>query len=202
MEDKLKIEFIENFIKELEFYEISSDLAENICLNLGLEKNYYFMWFYNGIDEIITEIDNYFDSKLELIDLSSDTGISSKIKKLLIGRIFLENGRYKNAYKKISSFYLTPSKIHLKIKNSYKSIDKMWHLSSDKSLDFSYYSKRAILFAIYNLSLEFFLRNDDNDIFKTESLIDTQLKKIGLITKIKKKIPKISDISFVRQFFK
>ncbi len=75
-------------------------------------------------------------------------------------------------------------------RNLYKSVDKMWYLAGDNSTDFSFYTKRLILAAIYTNALFVFF---NKDIKEASINIDKNLEKISKIPKIKERFSFIKD---------
>ena len=75
-------------------------------------------------------------------------------------------------------------------KKLYNSVDTMWYLAGDHSTDFSFYSKRLTLAAIYTNALFVFY---NQDIEKAGSSIDKNLERISKIPKIKEKFSFLKD---------
>ena len=93
-------------------------------------------------------------------------------------------------YKKTFNHLLLPQNSKIMKKNLYNSVDNMWYLAGDNSTDFSYYTKRITLAAIYINAIIIFY---NKDIKKAESNIDTNLKRISKIPKIKERFSFIKD---------
>ena len=93
-------------------------------------------------------------------------------------------------YRKTFNHLLLPNKSKLMKRNLYKSVDKMWYLAGDNSTDFSFYTKRLILAAIYINAL-FVLNN--KGFHEAELNIDSNLKRISKIPKIKDRFSFIKD---------
>jgi ubiquinone biosynthesis protein COQ9 len=56
-----------------------------------------------------------------------------------------------------------------------RTIDAIWHAAGDKSADFAWYTKRAILGAIYTATLAFWLRDAGEDDSATLAFLDRRL---------------------------
>jgi ubiquinone biosynthesis protein COQ9 len=56
-----------------------------------------------------------------------------------------------------------------------RTIDSIWHAAGDQSADFSWYTKRAILGAIYTATLVFWLRDAGEDDSATLAFLDRRL---------------------------
>jgi ubiquinone biosynthesis protein COQ9 len=60
-----------------------------------------------------------------------------------------------------------------------RTVDAIWHAAGDRSADFSWYTKRAILAAIYGATLLYWLRDTSEDDAATLAFLDRRLAGIG-----------------------
>ena len=123
--------------------------------------------------------------KTNIINLS----ISKRIKKILTLRleIFEED---KVFYKKTFYHLILPQNSKVMKKNLYKTIDNMWYLAGDNSTDFSFYTKRITLAAIYINTLYVYY---NKDIQHAGLSIDKNLERISKIPIIKERFSFIKD---------
>jgi ubiquinone biosynthesis protein COQ9 len=68
-----------------------------------------------------------------------------------------------------------------------RTVDAIWHASGDRSADFSWYTKRAILSGVYGSTLLFWLRDDSEDDADTLAFLDRRLAAVGRIGKLRRK---------------
>lgn len=61
-------------------------------------------------------------------------------------------------------------------KTTATTVDTIWHLAGDMSADFSWYTKRATLAAIYSATLLFWLRDTSEDDTETLAFLDRRLE--------------------------
>ena len=85
----------------------------------------------------------------------------------------------------------------------YKSVDQIWFIAGDTSVDFNFYSKRIILAGIYSRVILFFFNNNNQSIL--EKNLDADLKKVSKIPELKSKVNIFKDyfpniIKFVKNF--
>jgi len=92
----------------------------------------------------------------------------------------------KNFYKKIFISLLVPKRSFFLPKQLYKSIDQIWFIAGDTSVDFNFYTKRLILSGIYSRVILFFFNN--NDQITLEKNLDSDLQKVSKIPEFKSKI--------------
>ena len=67
-------------------------------------------------------------------------------------------------------------------------MDAIWHEAGDRSADFSWYSKRAILGSVYGSMLLFWLRDYTMDDELTLAYLDRCLAGVGRIGKMRKRV--------------
>ena len=123
--------------------------------------------------------------KTNIINLS----LTKRIKKILTLRleIFEED---KVFYKKTFYHLILPQNSKVMKKNLYKTIDNMWYLAGDNSTDFSFYTKRITLAAIYINTLYVYY---NKDIQHARLSIDKNLERISKIPIIKERFSFIKD---------
>jgi ubiquinone biosynthesis protein COQ9 len=68
-----------------------------------------------------------------------------------------------------------------------RTVDAIWHAAGDRSADFSWYTKRAILTGVYGATLLFWLRDDDAFDTATLAFLDRRLAGIGQIGRFRRK---------------
>jgi ubiquinone biosynthesis protein COQ9 len=66
-----------------------------------------------------------------------------------------------------------------------RTVDAIWHAADDRSADFSWYTKRALLAAVYGSTLLFWLRDTSPDDAATLAFLDRRLAGIGRIGKLR-----------------
>jgi ubiquinone biosynthesis protein COQ9 len=68
-----------------------------------------------------------------------------------------------------------------------RTVDAIWHLAGDRSADFSWYTKRAILTGVYGATLLFWLRDESEDDADTLAFLDRRLAGVGEIGRLRRK---------------
>ena len=65
----------------------------------------------------------------------------------------------------------------------------MWHAAGDTSADFSWYTRRATLAAIYTATIAWWLRDEDPSIFGAMEFLDRRLADLSRLQKRRRKRP-------------
>ena len=133
-----------------------------------------------ALEQLNIELEDYC-KKIDLIRIPTH----KRIKKVLLSKIFLMN-KDKLFYKTISLNLLIPKRYFSLPKQLYKSVDQIWFISGDSSVDFNFYTKRLILSGIYSRIMLFFFNNDDQ--VGLEKILDEDLKRVSKIPEIKSKL--------------
>ena len=178
---------------------------ENGAVDIGFEKtqtknnriNIYKNLFYNGaIDfiEVFSEIidievkNNYNDIE------NKPQRIPEKIKKLILIRFSLCH-KYKEAIRSSLSITALPNNSKKSIKMLYRTCNSIWRISGDNATDFSFYTKRISLAAVYSSTLFFWLNDESIDNENTEQFLDRRLNDISKISKFKKPFNEFKSFS-------
>ncbi len=68
-----------------------------------------------------------------------------------------------------------------------RTVDAIWHVAGDRSADFSWYTKRAILAGVYGSTLLYWLRDESEEAADTLAFLDRRLAGVGRIGKLRGK---------------
>jgi ubiquinone biosynthesis protein COQ9 len=174
-----KTHIANNGLKQNTFKDISNKYKLNLNETelLFPEGNVDLIKF--ALEKLNSDLEVYCN-KIDLIRLPTH----KRIKKVLLSKIFLMN-KDKLFYKTIFLNLLIPKRYFSLPKQLYKSVDQIWFISGDSSVDFNFYTKRLILSGIYSRLMLFFFNNDDQ--VGLEKILDEDLKRVSKIPEIKSK---------------
>jgi len=68
-----------------------------------------------------------------------------------------------------------------------RTIDAIWHAAGDRAADFSWYTKRATLAAVYTATLLYWLRDDSEEDEATLAFLDRRLEGVGRVGKLRRR---------------
>ena len=143
-------------------------------------------FLYFVLEQLNIDLENYC-KKLDLIRLP----VHKRIRKILLSKINIMD-KEKKFYKKIFLNLLIPKKnFSLPIK-LYKSVDQIWFIAGDTSVDFNFYTKRLILAGIYSRVIFFFFNNNNQKLL--EDLLDSNLRRVSKIPELKTKLNIFKDL--------
>ena len=72
----------------------------------------------------------------------------------------------------------------LAAKTLYRTVDRIWRLTGDRAVDFSFYTKRATLAGVYSAVLLYWVANPTADAARVEAFLDQRLREVALIPKV------------------
>lgn len=100
---------------------------------------------------------------------------------------FSRNEHYKDAVRRGLGVLVLPGRGLVAAWCTARTVDSIWHAAGDMSTDFSWYTKRAILTAVYGSTLLFWLRDHSEDGTDTAAFLDRRLAGVGRIGKWRRK---------------
>ena len=74
-----------------------------------------------------------------------------------------QNRPHKEAIRRALALLALPGHVRLAAACTARTVDAIWHAAGDRSADFSWYTKRAILAAVYGATLLYWLRDSSDD---------------------------------------
>jgi ubiquinone biosynthesis protein COQ9 len=112
---------------------------------------------------------------------------TAKVRRLVLGRLEgLEPHR--EAVRRSFAVLACPRHARLAAGTLARTVDEIWHLAGDTSADFSWYTKRGLLAAVYSATLLFWLRDHSEGFANTAAFLDRQLAGVGRIGKLRGQI--------------
>jgi ubiquinone biosynthesis protein COQ9 len=98
-----------------------------------------------------------------------------------------QNRPHKEAVRRALALLALPSNARLAAACAARTVDAIWHAAGDRSTDFSWYTKRAILGAVYAVTLLYWLRDSSEDDAATLAFLDRRLAGIGRIGTLRRR---------------
>lgn len=95
---------------------------------------------------------------------------------------------HKEAVRRALSVLALPANARKGIACTARTVDAIWHAAGDRSADFSWYTKRAILTGVYVATLLFWLRDSSEDDADTLAFLDRRLAGVGRIGRMRRRI--------------
>jgi ubiquinone biosynthesis protein COQ9 len=94
---------------------------------------------------------------------------------------------HKEAVRRALSVLALPGNARLAAAVTARTVDAIWHAAGDRSADFSWYTKRAILTGVYGTTLLYWLRDSSDDDAATLAFLDRRLRSVAGIGRIRRR---------------
>ena len=204
-ENEVKIKLVKSMLSHVPFDgwtwlameqgSIDNNFKKNMNKNDRLEI--FKAFFKNGsIDfiELFTEIvDKTIEKNYESL-ISKPQKVPEKVKKIILMRLAFCLP-YRESVRLSLSTTALPKNSKKSIQILYKTCNSIWRLAGDKSTDFSFYTKRLSLGAVYTSTLLFWLNDTSDKQQETEYFLDRRLKDVSKISYIKKPLNILQNIT-------
>jgi ubiquinone biosynthesis protein COQ9 len=104
----------------------------------------------------------------------TETRLPARVRAIVALRLE-QNRPYKEAVRRALAILALPHNARAAAACTARTVDTIWHAAGDRSGDFTWYTKRAILTAIYTATLLYWLRDTSEDDAPTLALLDRLL---------------------------
>lgn len=98
-----------------------------------------------------------------------------------------QNRPHKEAIRRALALLALPSHARLAAACTARTVDAIWHAADDRSADFNWYTKRAILSAVYGVTLLYWLRDSSEDDAATLAFLDRRLAGVDRIGALRRR---------------
>lgn len=117
----------------------------------------------------------------------SEMGLTKRVRAIILRR--LERQRpHREAIRRALALLALPGNARIAARITARTVDAIWFAAGDNSSDFSWYTKRAILMAVYSATLLYWLRDYSGDDSATAEFLDRRLAGLGRFFKLRAKI--------------
>jgi ubiquinone biosynthesis protein COQ9 len=181
----------------------AKDLKEDISV--------FDLAFAEGAIDLITLFIETSDDRMEA-ELEKRNVLSLKIRDRITLAIRLRLEMYeqhKEAVRRALNILAMPSNAARAVKLTAGTVSRMWYATGDNSTDFSYYSKRLTLSAVYGATLLYWLDDQSEGHARTWEFLDRRIENVMQVEKAKwkfresfKKKPDFSHLPNPKRFWR
>jgi ubiquinone biosynthesis protein COQ9 len=146
------------------------------------------MLFPLGTVDMIATFCDLADRRMEeAAALLPETKLSARVRAVIALRLE-QNRPYKEAIRRGLAVLALPQNARAAAKCTARTVDAIWHAAGDRSADFSWYTKRAILVAVYSATVLYWLRDTSEDDVDTLAFLDRRLAGVGRIGRLRGRV--------------
>jgi ubiquinone biosynthesis protein COQ9 len=108
-------------------------------------------------------------------------------------RLRLEaNAAHREAIRQALSFLALPTNAPLGAKCLYRTVDAIWYAVGDRSTDFSFYTRRALLAGVYGSTVLYWLNDKSDGFADTWSFLDRRIADVMRIYDLRARIDRLA----------
>ena len=96
--------------------------------------------------------------------------------------------REREAVRRLVQFFARPDHVADGARSLYQTVDAIWVAVGDRSTDFNFYTKRAVLAAVISSTTLFWLQDDSTGFAETNAFIDRRIENVMQFEKTKAKL--------------
>ncbi len=146
--------------------------------------------FPGGAGEMIEAFSALSDARMAAAAQAADLAayrVPARVRSIIALR--LEHGRdHKEAIRRALAWLSLPTNAARAGRITAATVDAIWHAAGDTSSDFSWYTKRGTLAAVYSATLLYWLRDNSFDDEETLLFLDRRLENVAQIGQMRKQV--------------
>ncbi len=162
--------------------------VRNALASIGRPRDDAVLMFPNGAGEMIESAFTLMDQRMAEEAAAADLAayrLPARVRAIIAIRLEQTRGN-KETIRRALSWLSLPLHAPVAARITAATVDTIWHAAGDTSADFSWYTKRGILAAVYCATLLYWLRDHSEDDEDTLRFLDRRLGDVARIGKIRK----------------
>ncbi|MGB8363723.1 MAG: COQ9 family protein [Rhizomicrobium sp.] len=199
----LKAAVIEAALPHVPFDGFTDTVLEDAAAEAGVDARDVPRLFPDGPLSLVEALSEAADREMETRLAKARLGamkIRERIAKAIRTRIDILRP-HKEAARRAAAFLTLPPHAARGMTILYRTVDAIWRAAGDTSTDFNFYTKRAILAAVYSATLMRWFTDDSDDEAETEAFLAHRIDDVMRFERFKaqirartSKLPSLADI--------
>lgn len=186
-DQKVRDEIIGHILNYVPLSGWTLQSLRSAVVDAGFHEGDEYRAFRGDMDLLVEYYLDYNDrkmlEKLEAIDLST-MRIKDQVATAVMLRFRMAES-HKQVALKTAEYLKHPTRMSMAAKSLYNTVTQIWYACGDTSTDYNFYTKRALLAAVYSATFMFWLRDDSEDNIRTRAYLSTKLDQVMKIPKLK-----------------
>jgi ubiquinone biosynthesis protein COQ9 len=143
-------------------------------------------YFPGGIPDLMTHFSDWADRRMQAALADEDlSGLRVRERIALAVRLRLSVlERHREAVRRALSWLALPPNVPLGLRCLYRSVDAIWYAVGDRSADFSFYTKRALLAGVLSSTVLFWLDDASDDSAESWAFLDRRIDDVMRIPRL------------------
>lgn len=186
--DEIKIKILKQALVHVPFEGWSPEILERAAVEEGLDPSYGWRLFPTGPLEAVVLWSHLLDQEMAYALPSASTlRVHEKITLAVKTRLELLIP-HREAARKTAKFLSLPHHLSKGSKLLYETVNEIWYYAGDRSTDYNFYTKRALLAWVYSATFLYWLRDHSDGFEKTWVFLDRRIAEVLSLPKLPKKI--------------
>jgi ubiquinone biosynthesis protein COQ9 len=181
---------IDALLPSVPFDGWTSRALRNALTAIGAHPDDGEMLFPGGAADMVAAYIDLADRRMAAaaaaVDMS-EMRVPTRVRTVLALR-FAQNRPHKEAVRRAFAVLSLPGNARMAALSAARTVDAVWRAAGDTSADFSWYTKRAILAAVYAKTLLFWLRDQSDDDAATLAFLDRRLADVARIGRLRRRV--------------
>jgi ubiquinone biosynthesis protein COQ9 len=151
--------------------------------------------FPGGAADMVAAFIDLADRKMEAAATGrdmTDLRLPARVRAVIALRLE-QNRPHREAIRRAFAVLALPGNARLGALSAARTVDAIWRAAGDTSADFSWYTKRAILAAVYGKTLLYWLRDTSEDDAATLAFLDRRLADVARIGRLRRRIDGVAS---------
>jgi ubiquinone biosynthesis protein COQ9 len=154
----------------------------------GLPADEADLLFPLGVVDMIETFCDLADRRMEAAAQElAEVGLTKRVRAVIALRL-RQNREHKEAIRRALAIMALPRNAKAAAACTARTVDAVWYAAGDRSADFSWYTKRAILAALYTATVLYWLRDTSDDDAPTLAFLDRRLAGVGRMGKLRGRV--------------
>jgi ubiquinone biosynthesis protein COQ9 len=146
--------------------------------------------FPGGAAELVEAFLDWADRRMEAAAAAADLAAlrtPARVRSIVVLRLH-ELRPHREAVRRALAVLALPRHAGVAARALARTVDAIWHAAGDASADFSWYTKRATLAAVYGATLLYWLRDPTEDDAATLAFLDRRLAGVGRVGALRRRV--------------
>jgi ubiquinone biosynthesis protein COQ9 len=150
--------------------------------------------FPGGVREIVGHFGDWADREMLATLGSMDLGAMKLRERVSLAvRVRLSAlSPHRETVRRTFSYLSLPSNLSIGVRSMYKTVDSIWYAVGDKSADFSFYTKRALLAGVISATILFWINDESEDSADSWAFLDRRIADVMKIPALRSRLEKIA----------
>jgi ubiquinone biosynthesis protein COQ9 len=186
MSDNLRDRILMEALADVPYGGFSQPVLNRAAEKLGVSHAELKSAFPNGPASLVEAFSDWADARVaERLKTVADAPMRERVAEAVRARLEAL-GEHKDAARRAAAFLAMPMHAPLGARLLYKGVDAMWRAAGDKATDFSFYTKRATLSAVYGATMLYWLADSSEAHKATWEFLDNRIQEVMRIEKWRK----------------